>query len=398
MTKNSDKRALFITPRFPLPLKSGTQIREYHALHAIDNQFDTTLLSLVQSREEADSISELSDTSIDVYTVEHMTTKPKALLRFVSSFNPYRVCKFHSSQLERKTQQLLNTHEYDLIWVNFLNMMSVIPETVSRSIVLDEHNSDIRYWKSFLQGTVAERLFAYENIRRLGRFQSSVANQISAVLSVSPDDAHESRSWMKDAPVWTVPNGINISEFKPTRPATEATEVVLFVGSLDVRMNEEAVKWFVEHAWPTVRARRPEATFNIVGRNPTQRVRSLDESDGVEVVGEVPDVRPFYDNAAVIVAPFQFGGGTKLKVLEALAMERGLVTSPKGVTGLDLVDGEHLLIRERNEKFADAVIELLANADERAQLGRNGRQLVCRRYDWNSIMASAIDQVCEHLL
>jgi glycosyltransferase involved in cell wall biosynthesis len=124
----------------------------------------------------------------------------------------------------------------------------------------------------------------------------------------------------------------------------------------------------------------------------------LDERSGVDVVGSVPDVRPYYDQASVVVAPFAFGGGTKLKILEGLAMERGIVTTPVGSAGIKLTDGEHALIRERSPEFANSVITLLSDPTERSRLGANGRELVRERYEWNTIMSSALDSIDGNVL
>jgi glycosyltransferase involved in cell wall biosynthesis len=260
----------------------------------------------------------------------------------------------------------------------------------STPLVLDQHNEAIKYWDSFRRGNAIERLVARLNQARLRRLQKRVMSIIDTVLSVSESDAEATREWA-DCPVQVVPNGIDTDQFTASKPASEVKKRVAFVGSLNVRMNEEALIWFVDQSWPSVRDCHPEATFSIIGRSPSTRVRKLDNHPGVEVVGPVPEVVPYYERSAV-------GGGTKLKILEALSMERGLVTTQMGATGIDIEDGRHALVRDRDGTFAEAVSCLLENPAERSQLGGNGRELVREQYDWDRIMSKALNRVTETLL
>jgi glycosyltransferase involved in cell wall biosynthesis len=388
----SKPSVLVVTPRCPLPLTSGTQIRSYHVLRALSERADVTLVTLVQSGEGTQRLGELSEL-VTVHTVSHERSKFSTLCRFPISRQPYRCTKFNTAAFRDRVHDVLAEQSFDLVWLNFLNTAGLLPDSVGCPVVLDEHNADVRYWESFLDGAAPERLFAHSNIRRIERFRDRIVDRIDGVVSVSDGDAEEARSWA-GRPVWVMPNGVDTDTFSTGVGADRVGSTVLFVGSLDVRMNEEAVEWFAESAWPSIRSRYPDAVFEIVGRNPTQRVTALADRPGVKLVGEVPSVVEYYEEAAVVVAPLQFGGGTKLKVLEALAMSRPLVTTPAGTTGIPLTDGEHAVVADR-EAFSEAVVSLLDTPARRATLGQQGRSFVESRFTWPAVTADTTGDVFE---
>jgi glycosyltransferase involved in cell wall biosynthesis len=351
----------------------------------------------MQQGEGSGQLSEIKRLGIDVRVVDHDRTKAQALLRSVFSLQPYRTCKFVTDALRAEVRQAIAEQEFDLVCVHFLTTLPVIPRTYSGPLLLDQHNADVRYWESFGDGPLAERAFARINQAKLRRLRSRQADRLDAISSVSEADAVATREWA-DCPVWAVPNGVDVDQFSPQNPASDADPRVVFVGSLDVRMNEEALQWFVDTQWPRVMQEHETARFKIVGRNPTADVANLGTRPGVDVVGGVPDVVPYYEEAAIAVAPFRLGGGTKLKILEALSMERALVTTPVGATGIDLTDGTHALIAQRDASFAAAVNRALASPDLRSRLGAQGRRLVTERYAWDAVMRRATEQIKTHLL
>lgn len=386
---------LVLAPRFPLPLVSGTQIREYHVLRALADRYDVTLVSLVQDSEGSDHVTDV-EAFADVHTVAHSRSQTEALCRFALSAQPYRLCKLTTPAFRARVREVLAAGSFDLVWANFLNIAAAVPED-GPPLILDEHNSDVRYWESFLDGSLSERAMARLNIRRVRRLRQQMRNHIDGVVSVSEVDAAKAREWAGD-PVWTIPNGVETKKFVPLTTAASAGKRVMFVGSLNVRMNEEAVEWFAREAWPIVREAHPDATFAVVGRNPTDRVKAATDTPGVDLVGEVPSVVPHYDRAAVAVAPFQFGGGTKLKVLEALSMARPLVTTPVGATGIPVTDGDEAMVRERDGSFATTVADLLASPEEQDTLGTRARSFVQRKFAWDVLTDRGIKQVVGEVL
>ncbi|WP_132057811.1 glycosyltransferase family 4 protein [Halorussus amylolyticus] len=395
----SGKRTcLVLAPRFPLPKRSGTQIREYHALVELASRFDITLVSLIQDSTAFDYISEVESLGVTVEPVSHERSRRDALGHFCTSTDSYRVCRFVTPALRRRTHRVLREQSFNLVWVNFATTVPALPPSVSAPVVVDEHNEDVRYWESFLDGGVGTRLFARANIWKLRRLRRTLTERVDGFLAVSDNDAERTRRWSRGIPVWTVPNGVDVQKFDSDKRAGAIDDTIQFVGSLDVRMNTDALSWFVENAWPFVREQRPNAVFQIIGRNPTPSVEKLGTVGGVRVHGEVDRVVPWYESAALTVAPFRFGGGSKLKVLESLSMRRPVVSTPVGTVGLDVSDNAGVLVRDDPETFADAVVGLLADSTKRTRLGDAGRQFVTERYAWEEIMAEGIDTIESALL
>ena len=394
----SDHNVLVVAPRSPLPLKSGAQLRIFHTVKELSKKFDVSLVYLIQNGEGKNEVNKLKEMGINPYQVHHTCSKRSGLLRFGLSTNTYRVSKFKNPQFGKKVRSVIKTNSFDFIWVHFLTTLALIPQSLPSPLILDQHNADVEYWETFREGSILERIFAVVNQRRLRKLQNKKGPKIDAILSVSEEDADATRGQIEDTPVWVTPNGVDLSKFQANTSDSNSSNTVSFIGSLDRPRNEEAVKWFAEESWPTVYNKNPEAEFHIVGRNPTSEVSSLGSTPGVNVIGEVPEVVPIYNQSDVIVAPFLLGGGTKLKVLEALAMERALVSTPKGCTGIDVTDGKDAVIRERDEDFSGAIINLLNDSRRRKEIGKSGRRFVEKNYSWDAIMDDTISKIKGELL
>jgi glycosyltransferase involved in cell wall biosynthesis len=201
-------------------------------------------------------------------------------------------------------------------------------------------------------------------------FENNVCHKFDAVLSVSEDDTSIMQETMGLPNVLgSVPTGVDIEYFQAMPKSLAAQPTVIFMGSMDWYANVEGVEWFVEKVWPLIRDHVSEARFLIVGRQPTPSISALaSQTSGIEVTGTVPDVRPHLRSAHVMVVPLRIGGGTRLKIFEAMAAEVPVVSTTIGAEGLEVVHGRHALIADDAKSFADAVISLLCRADLRTKI------------------------------
>ena len=196
--------------------------------------------------------------------------------------------------------------------------------------------------------------------------------------------------------VYAIPTGVDSAYFKPDGTLEQPTRLV-FTGSMDWRPNDDAMRWFIDAILPRIRAEVPLARLTVVGRNPSAALREAARGAGVEVTGTVDDVREHVDLAAVYVVPLRVGGGTRLKIFEALAMGKAVVSTTVGAEGLPLVDGVHFVRADGAEAFAGAVVALLQDGARRRALGQAGRGLVTERYAWTQV-ARVFEQQCEEAL
>ncbi|HIP96734.1 MAG TPA: glycosyltransferase [Anaerolineae bacterium] len=262
-------------------------------------------------------------------------------------------------------------------------------------MVLDQHNADERFWETYArQGPPWVRFAGALNLWKLRRFQGFVLQGVDVILSVSDEDAAFTRGRLPNPSieVWVVPNGVDTEEFRPL-DGREPKNRIIFCGAMDVLMNIDAVDWFARRIFPKVREGIPDAEFWIVGRDPVPKVKALESLTGVRVTGRVEDVKSYYAKAKVAVAPFHYGGGTKLKVLEAMALGVAVVATPIGCQGIEAVHGKHLFIEETEEGLIERVVHLLEDERLREQMAIPARRLVEERYSWHSIMSDAIKRL-----
>jgi sugar transferase (PEP-CTERM/EpsH1 system associated) len=213
---------------------------------------------------------------------------------------------------------------------------------------------------------------------------------MQAVTLVSEAEVNLFRRFRSKGAIQAIPNGVDLEYFSPIftdypSPITPHRLPLscVFVGALDYRPNVDGACWFCTEVWPEILKRRPQATMRLVGRRPAAAVRRLAVQPGVELVGQVPDVRPYLANSSVVVAPLRLARGLQNKVLEALAMGKAVVASPESLKGIGAIAGEHLLAAKSPDEWVDAIEQLFDNAALRAQLGSAGRRYVETHHDWD---------------
>jgi len=188
-----------------------------------------------------------------------------------------------------------------------------------------------------------------------------------------------------------VNTGVDTTYFAPQPAPPDAPPQLVFTGSMDWIPNEDAMTFFCQDILPLIRAQRPDVQLSIVGRAPTPAVQRLADIPGVRVTGRVDDVRDYVGNAAVYIVPIRIGGGTRLKIYEAMGMAKAVVSTTIGAEGLPVTDGSDLLLADTAEHFASAVLQLLSDPARRVQLERAARELVVTRYDWSAVAGQLED-------
>jgi polysaccharide biosynthesis protein PslH len=249
-------------------------------------------------------------------------------------------------------------------------------------LVLDEHNIEYEVFKRMCEGerSISRRLFNRVEHSRFRRFEQRWWSQVHGCVVTSDRELPVVRAHAGESPVAVVPNGVDLDYFSPGADEVEPNTLV-FNGVLTYRPNLDAAHHLVEEIWPHVLHGCPDARLTLVGRAEEADVRRL-RRPGVVVTGEVPDIRPYLRRAAVVGVPVRIGGGTRLKVVEGLAMGKAMVSSTLGCEGIAVRDGEHLVIGDGARKFASSVLALFENPGMRSALGRLGRSLVKDEYSW----------------
>lgn len=394
-------RILFITPQMPYPPRQGTQIRNFHLLRAAAAAHRVDLLSFARPGETLSEAGPLRELCGEIHLVPApLRTRQERLRMLLASPDPDMAHRLRSEGLAATLRSMLARGSYDTVQVAGIEMTRYIPVVRKTApgarVIFDDHNAEY-----LLQGRAAavdahhppswpKALYSLIQWRKLRAYEARVCRGADAVLAVSEDDAAALRALGRTAPVFVVPNGVDIEYYHPNPSAIREPATLLFTGTMDFRPNVDAVRWFVAEVLPLLTRKRPDVRLDVVGRSPAPAVRRL-AAPAVAVTGAVEDVRPYFARASLFVVPMRMGGGVRLKILETLAMGLAVVSTSMGAEGAGLTRGKELLIADTAEQFAAAVLRLLDDPALRSQLARAGRETACQRFDWGRITPRLLD-------
>lgn len=383
------KDILVISPTFPYPSDAGAKIRIYNTIKELSKNHRINLMSMTTDNVENSHISHMNSFCDDIYVYKIKSNRYIPSIKTLLTKKPYRVNKFLNKEFAKIINEELKENNYDIIWCNFFNMAVYLKDSYIRNsyVILDQHNADEIFWQSYVDSkNIVHKFLAKKNIINLRGFREKHIDKFDLILSVSKQDKEFTEKWLSsDIDVSMVPNGVDISYYNNENKVGVKEKNIIFCGSMDVTMNIEAVKDFVKHVFPKVKREIPGVKFWVVGRNPVESIRNL-SNDSIIVTGTVDDVRPYYEKAKISVAPFEFGGGTKLKVTESLAMGVPMVATSIGAQGIDVVDEEHILVRDDWDEFAKGIIELFNCREKYNKLLLQGRKFVEENYSWKGII------------
>jgi glycosyltransferase involved in cell wall biosynthesis len=310
---------------------------------------------------------------------------------------------FPTWAIRREVQRVLArvlTRDFDVIQVEqseAAHWLAGATRGGTKVLVLHDVNSTIARRRMELEQSLPGRMAARLEWMKMCRYERRMADLCQNCIVVSEEEKRSLQALQTVARIWVVPNGVDARYFTVDPSAPIAPDSLVFTGTMCWEPNVDAIMFFCEQVLPIIRARRPAVTLHVVGAEPSEKVRRLAERNRVIVTGEVPDVRPYLERASVCVVPLRFGAGTRLKILEALAMGKAVVSTSVGCEGLGLSHGREILIADSPETFADAVCQLLEDQAQRGRLGALGRKLVEGQYDWR-VIACQQDTVYRELL
>lgn len=382
-------KILFLSPTVPFPLTDGGRIRVFNLLKQIAAKSDVTLLALETQPTDADGIAQLQQFGIQVHLVPNAPTLPRVslgtLVNALLKRQPITVARYALPAYRRKFRELIATEDFDLVHYEMFHTAQFRTETELPS-VLSQQNVDSAIWQRLCGETTNPFYkFAYWTQQlAFQRYERVLSPKFDAVTCTSDIDAAVFQRHCPADTIEIIPNGVDVTHYQPDF-TSEARAHLIYIGSMDWYPNEDAVAFFADEVLPSVQDEVPNVQFSIVGGNPSARVERLAERKGVVVTGRVPEIKPYFAEATVFVVPLRIGSGTRLKILEALAMGKAIVSTSVGAEGLDLKDGEEIFIADEPTAFANAVIQLLTDSSRRRRIGENGRARVEQDYDWRSI-------------
>ncbi|MFN7875751.1 MAG: glycosyltransferase [Pirellula sp.] len=386
-------RILFISDQFPYPLRDGGNLRTFHILAGLARHHQLTLVA-----HSSRTAPEISTLPLDCETV--VVRKQGTACRVANALAQTNrlhgslfLTKNWSSPLLRCASDELKRRRYDAIHFNHLDTAVFALARDWRQLkVFDTHNclSSMAYQTA--QSTLdwlRRRILSYE-AKRLKSIETEICRQMDLSLVCSEVDAGMFRENCPSAQYGVVPNGVDTEFFRPEPLTIQGENSLVFTGAMNYFPNIKAVEFFCGQVLPKIATKGTK--IHVVGRCPTSQIQALHDGQRVIVTGEVEDVRPFVHRSQIFVVPLQHGSGTRLKILEAFAMGKAVVSTSIGAEGIPATDGKELVIADSPSQMANAIDTLLQDPNRRSALGMAARAFVVKNFDWHAIQASVCDR------
>lgn len=386
-------KILFLSALLPYPLVSGGQIRMFHLLKRLAKSHEITLLSFIRDMAEVSTAEKLDFCWKVLVAWRGRAWQPRYIISAVLSRYSWLLSTYNNTFMRSLIESEVSQTKYDLVHIEPFYIYPSLP-ALKLPLVVGEHNIEYRVYEEYARRSplVLLRPLMYADVVKLRRWEERVWRSADQITTVSEDDRQIIAAKTK-ATVTVVPNGVDLQTF-PFQPRESKIQAptLLFVGNFAWVPNQEGVKKLLTTIWPKVQEALPQARLRIVGRGVSPGLVRLAENQGAEVVGEVPEILPEYRKADILVSPVEIAGGTKFKILEAMAVGLPVVASSQAVAGLLVKDGTHVLIAHEPASWVAQIRKIWENKKHWDKLTKAARRLVVESYSWDTI-ADRLDGV-----
>lgn len=395
-------KVLMVSPVLPFPLDGGLKMRVFGILRALAQKHDVDLLCFYREEGDLERAEPVRRLCLNLIGVplhsclryhEAPASRLKTVLRAVSSQEPRLIRQWRSPAMEKELIRLA-LEKHDLVWISRLWMTEMAEGYPAKKVLdLDDLESiKLRRMLATLPWKLA-RVLGYVEALKLVKSERKALEKHDAVVVASEKD----RRTLGAENVFVLPNTVLLSSDPVTASASkERSGDLIFFGQMDYAPNVDAVDYLCGRIWPLIKAARPDARLWLVGPKPAFSVQRHNDGKSVFVTGYVDDLLSLIASCAVAVAPLRIGGGTRIKILQAMAMAKPVVTTTIGCEGLEVAHGEHLLIADRPDEFARSCVALMSDAGKRTRLGERAQRLVEEKYRWE-LLPEIVDRIVERV-
>lgn len=374
-----------------LPVDTGGKIRSYNILRHLAREHEVTLLSYYGGTRDSAYESEIQREFAQAQSVWTAALDGGAFaqsldyIRRVFQAAPFAVSKFTHPLVQRWLASNLAEKQFDVAVCDFLSASLNFPEFLQTAAVLFQHNVETAFWRRMASAeSNPVRRIAYRiEAAKMARYERTALGKFAHVIAVSEQDRREMLAIAPGCTITVVPTGVDLQHYAPVPHSAPNPPRIVFTGSMDWEPNLDAVTYFCRDIFPRILGEFPSAVFQIVGRNPRSRVKRL-ASEQVQVTGTVPSVAEYLRDATLVVVPLRIGGGTRLKIFEAMAMGKAVVSTSIGAEGLNVRSGRDLILADDPAAFAEAILSLLRDGDLLHRYEQAAAKLAAQ-YDWSKI-------------
>jgi sugar transferase (PEP-CTERM/EpsH1 system associated) len=396
-------KILILTPQFPYPPHQGTILRNFNLITGLAQRHQVHLLSFGDPGGRTDTPVHAACQSVQVVAPPQRSMGQRLKALFLSRL-PDMALRLPSAHFQAALDATLQREAPDVVEVEGIELAQYLFQVAEGRgdrkqplLVFDDHNAEYVLQQRAFETDVRQpkrwigAAYSFVQWMRLRRYERLACRTADRVVAVSDADAGVLKGLVPGLEPAVVPNGVDMDFYTAPVPPLEAQRApdagdLVFTAKMDFRPNVDAVLWFAQEVLPWIRHQSPETRFWVVGKDPHPRLAPLAGDPAVVLTGWVDDVRPYIAGAGVYVIPLRIGGGTRLKVLEAMAMKKAIVSTAVGCEGFDLVPDQELLIADKPADFAAAVLALLRDPERRERMGRAARRFAGSRYDWRMIV------------
>ncbi len=380
-------KILFVSAVMPYPLYSGGQIRIYNLLKQASGHHEITLCAFTRSPSEKQQTKELSFCKKLLTVLRGNAWQPGYVLGSIFGKYPLVFSTYNLAKMRDTIQRELSEGSYDLIHIEPGYVFPALPKTTI-PLVVGEHNIEHAVYEGYIRRfpIVPIRPLLFADVIKLRIWERTVWKHAAHIAAVSKHDASAIAEVVGGENVTVVPNGVDIGEFpyKPKKTVSADAPTFLFVGNFSWMQNRDAAEVLVAKAWMRIHSKYPKAILRIVGKNMTASLKQKVLKEGVELHEHVEDIREEYRGCDALLAPIRIGGGTKFKILEAMASGLPVITTSKGIEGLTVENGKHVMVVDDIADMVGAV-DMLLNEKFRKPMTLAAREKIEEDYSWKTI-------------
>lgn len=392
---------LQFAPRVCWPLDTGAKLRNFHLARALSQRVKVTHLAFADRDPPLGTLRDVYDQVVTVKQSPGYT--PTKILRGALGRTPLTVLNYTTDAMMRMLERVLAEQQFDVVQVEGSQLAAYLPIIRAAKCrpmaVCDWHNIESEVMRRYAEREASNlrKKYAKRTARQLLALEQQAGSEFDAHLTVSERDGARVRELVRDARVFVIENGVDPDYYSdaqietaysawPNRSGPDGTKRrLLFVGSMDYHANIDAAVNFARTVWPELVESHDELTYTIVGKDPSPEVLELSSNRGIEITGTVEDVRPYYRDAVAAIVPLRVGGGSRLKILEAMAAGVPVIATTVGAEGLAVSNRENIVIANTNEEMREAIARIAEDSTLRSKLRGGGRVLVSQRYDWSAV-------------